>query len=163
MISVAINYNPRLSAEEQRLLALPNRLRNLRAFMINDVAPRANAMLRKHWESKGAAFGHRWAPWAPSTRRARLRKGNAWKGLLRDTDHLYTTLLQRRVTDDRLKVIKGGLRLQLNTKVPYAIYHQVGTRFMPERQIIPSPLPPSFTRGVRGDLHTFLLTGRTRA
>lgn len=160
MIRVEVNYKPRLTKGEQALLQLPNRLRNLRKLMVEGVAPAANRMLRRHWDSKGAAFGHAWAAWAPSTLAARIRKGNAGMGLLRDTDHLFRVLFRGRSTDDRLRVVAGGLRLQLNTGVPYGIYHQVGTSHMPERQIIPDPLPRSFVREVRGIVRDYLLTGK---
>lgn len=160
MIRIEVNYNPRLTRGEQQLLELPNRLRNLRRVMTDVVAPEANRMLKKHWDTKGAAFGHRWAPWAPSTLAARIRKGNASMGILRDTDHLFRTLFRARSTDDRLKVVRGGLRLQLNIGVPYGIFHQVGTSNMPERQVIPDPLPRSFVRTVRALIKDFILTGR---
>ncbi len=160
MITVAVDYSPRLSRGEQNLLALPNRLANLRPVMIGAIAPAANRMLIRHWESKGAAFGHSWAPWAESTLRKRLAKGNAEKGILRDTDHLFKTIIRARSGDDRLKVIKGGLRLQLNTREFKAVYHQVGTQYMPERQVIPDPLPQSFTNEVRTILRKFILSGR---
>lgn len=156
---VAINYNPRLTPDEQALIALPDRMKNLRPLMQNVIAPLTNEMLKQHWDSKGAAFGHQWAPWAPSTKAARIRKGNASKGLMRDTDHLFNTIFAARATDDRLKIIAGGLRLQLNTRVPYAIYHQVGTSNMPERQVIPDPLPPTFLRKVRAAIREYLVTG----
>jgi hypothetical protein len=159
-IRVEVNYSPRLSPAEQLLLSLPNRMRNLRPFMIGSLAPAANRMLKRHWDTKGAAFGHAWAPWAPSTLAARIRKGNAAKGILRDTDHLYKTLFRARATDNRLRVIRNGLRLQLNVGVPFAIFHQLGTSFMPERQVIPDPLPNSFIRQARHLLKQFLLTGR---
>jgi hypothetical protein len=57
-------------------------------------------------------------------------------------------------------MIQGGLRLQLNVAVSYAVYHQVGTQFMPERQVIPDPLPPSFRTEVRKIIKDFALTGR---
>jgi hypothetical protein len=136
-IRVEVNYSPRLSPAEQLLLSLPNRMRNLRPFMIGSLAP-----------------------WAPSTLAARIRKGNAAKGILRDTDHLYKTLFRARATDNRLRVIRNGLRLQLNVGVPFAIFHQLGTSFMPERQVIPDPLPNSFIRQARHLLKQFLLTGR---
>ncbi len=160
MITVAVNYNPRLTRGEQNLLAIPNRLANLRPVMVGAIAPAANRMLARHWESKGAAFGHKWATWAPSTLRKRLAKGNAEKGILRDTDHLYKTIIRVRSGDDRLRVIQGGLRLQLNTREAKAVYHQVGTQFMPERQVIPDPLPKSFRSEVRALLRKFILSGR---
>lgn len=159
LIRVEVQYRPRLSEAERILLSIPKVLKNLRPLMQRVIAPRVNVMLRRHWETKGAAYGHPWAPWARSTLLDRLRKGNASKGLMRDTDHLFETLLRDRPTDDRLRVIQGGLRLALNTRVPYAVFHQVGTRFMPERQVIPYPLPPVFLRGVREAIRFYLISG----
>jgi hypothetical protein len=164
MIEVSVKYSPKLSKGEQQLLLLPNRLANLRSVMIGAVAPAANRMLKRHWDSKGAAFGHEWAEWAESTLRKRIKKGNVAKGILRDTDHLFKVLFRARSGDDRLKVIRGGLRLSLNIRERKALYHQVGTQFMPERQVIPDPLPVSFGREVRAIVRDFVLSGRvTRA
>lgn len=160
MIGVEVKYTPRLSRGEQNLLQLPNRLRNLRPLMQGAVAPAANRMLLRHWNSKGAAFGHRWAAWAASTLRKRLAKGNASKGILLDTEHLFKTLFRARSTDDRLKVVAGGLRLALNVRVPYSDKHQVGTLYMPARQVIPDPLPLKFRSEVRDIVRQFILTGR---
>lgn len=160
MIKVSVQYSPRLSAAEKTLAALPNRLRNLRPVMQRGIAPAFNRMEERHFKSKGAAFGRRWAPWAASTLAARIKKGNASKGIMRDTDHLYRTLLRGREADSRLRLISGGLRLDFNIGVPYAIYHQVGTSRMPERQIIPDPLPRSFMQECRAILREFVLTGR---
>lgn len=160
MIYVAVDYSPRLSRGEQNLLQLPNRLAQLRPLMRRGVAPRVNRMLLRHWESKGAAFGHRWAPWAASTLRKRRRKGNEGKGILRDTDHLFKAVFRERTTDNRLRAIKGGLKLSLDIRVPRALYHQVGTMHMPERQVIPDPLPRPFKTEIRGVVRLYILTGR---
>lgn len=148
-LRVNVEYEPTLTKAEQIVLKLPNKLANLRPFMINNVAPAVNRMLLRHWESNGAAFGRRWAPWKPATRAKRIAKGNEGKGLLRDTDHLFKTLFRSRPTDSRLRKIKDGLRLSLNLGVRYAIFHQEGTEFMAERQVIPDPLPRVFMKEVR--------------
>jgi hypothetical protein len=160
VIRVAVNYSPRLSRAEQQLLLLPKRLVNLRPLMRRGILPLYNRMLKRHWDSKGAAFGHQWAPWAASTLAARTRKGNVAMGLLRDTDHLFRTIFKERMSDDRLKVVEGKVRFQGNIAVPYAIYHQVGTQFMPERQVIPDPLPRSFRESVRNVIRTYAASGR---
>jgi hypothetical protein len=159
MMNVEVSYTPRLSPVEQHLLKLPNRLRNLRPLMQRGIAPAFNAMLKRHWDSKGAAFGRRWAPWAESTRAARIAKGNAAKGLLRDTDHLFKVLFRERATDNRLRVVAGGVEFRPNVNVPYALFHQVGTSRMPERQVIPDPLPRSFKQECRAIVREFILTG----
>jgi hypothetical protein len=162
VIRVEVNYNPRLSSGEKMLLALPNRMRNLRPLMQRGIAPAFNRMEKRHWDTSGAAFGHPWAPLAESTIRAKARKGTLGLGILHDTNHLFRTVFQARETDSRLRAIGAGLRFQANVAVPYAIYHQVGTSHMPERQVIPDPLPDSFKREVRGIIRQFILTGKVQ-
>lgn len=157
MISVEIRgYSPRLTPVERKILALPNKLRDIKFIMRTQIAPAMNAMLLRHWESKGAAFGHPWAPWSPRTLAARLRKGNEAKGILRDTDRLFNAIFRDRPADSRLQAVAGGLVLSYNTRIPYAVFHQVGTRFMPERQVFPVPMPDSFKRQVRAILRQWL-------
>jgi len=155
-IRVEVTFEPTLTKAEQRILKIPNKIANLRQFMIEDVAPAADRMLLRHWQSKGSAFGHKWAPWAASTLARRLKQGNADKGLLRDTDHLFETVFRQRTRDNRLRKIPNGLRLSLNVGVPYAIFHQVGTSLMPERQVIPDPLPGVFVTEVRKLFRAYL-------
>lgn len=162
MIYVSVDYNVQLSRGEQSLMELPNRLANLRPVMLGAIAPRVQAMLKKHWESKGAAFGHKWAPWSESTARKRAKKGNVASGILVDTGHLFKVLVRDRITDNRLRSVPGGLKLALDTRVPRAVFHQVGTQFMPERQVIPDPLPVSFRREVKDVLRAYVLTGRVQ-
>lgn len=160
---VELNYSPRLTPAEQKLLALPSRLKNLRPLMQRGIAPAANRMQKQWWDSKGTAFGRAgWAPLAASTIKAKKRKGTFDKGILRDTDHLFKAIFRERVSDSRLRVVAGGLRLSLNTGIPYAIYHQVGTQFMPERQVIPYPFPRPFIREVREIVRDYLATGVVR-
>lgn len=143
-------------------MELPNRLADLRPLMKKVVAPEAETMLLRHWNSQGRAFGHPWAPWSEYTLARRTKKGNAAKGILRDTDHLFKTLFRARSADSRLQVVPGGIRLSLNTGVHYAIFHQVGTEYMPDRQVIPDPIPPSFVRRFRAIVKEFILTGRVQ-
>lgn len=154
MIRVEVEYNPRLTGAEKLLLALGDRLKDLRPLMREEIAPAANRMLERWWSSNG---NDTWAPLEPATVRKKIRKGTFSKGTLHDTDHLFKTLFRDRDTDSRLRVIAGGLRLSLNIGVPYAIFHQVGTSYMAERQVIPDPLPASFIKEARGLIRQFLL------
>lgn len=160
MLRVEVSYNPRLTPAEKELLALPNRLRGLRPLMQRAIAPAANRMLARHWDSKGAAFGHKWPPWALSTLLSRFRKGNAGQGLMIDSGHLKEILFRSRDTDNRLRAIPNGVRLGLNVAVRYARFHQRGTKHMPVRQVIPDPLPRSFQAEVKSLVRGFILSGR---
>jgi hypothetical protein len=157
LLRTTVDFFPRLSAGEKRIAQMLDNVRDLRPLMIRQIAPLTLAMLKRHWDSKGAAFGHKWAPWAKSTAAARERKGNVALGLLRDTDHLYEAIFRTRSTDSRLKNIAGGLRFQLNTQIPYGIFHQLGTKRMPARQIFPQPMPLSFRQDIRGVVRAYIL------
>lgn len=161
MIRVEVEYTPRLTRGEQALLQLPNRLRNLPVVMKNQVAPATERMLKRHWTSKGAAFGHQWAPWAPETLRKRLRKGNTAKGILRDTDHLFKAAFRGVKAKGLVSVQGKNVLFKYSISDPKAIYHQVGTQYMPERLVVPYPLPDGFKKEVRTIIRDFIRGGRT--
>lgn len=163
IIKVSVEYNPRLTKAETALLQLPNRLRNLRPLMQQGIAPAFNVMERKHWDTRGAAFGHGWAPLAPSTIATKMSKGTLSKGILHDSDNLFRTIFKARAGDDRLKVIRGGLRFEANVGTRYALFHQLGTQFMPDRQVIPDPLPLTFRRTVLNIVREYVRSGKVNA
>jgi len=165
-LQLDVRYTPRLTKGEQQLLSFRDRLKNLAPLMTQAIAPDAVDMLSRHWESKGQAFGHPWAPWKPATLRARLRKGNAGKGLLDDSGALKADLFASIQSANRLQAINGGLRLSLAPDDPTQRlkfgFLLRGTKFMVARQPVPSPLPRSFRDRVRALTRDYLLTGRVR-
>lgn len=70
--------------------------------------------------------GREWAPWQPSTRAERERKGNAGLGLLWDEG----TLLQS------INVQVNAQSMAVGTNSPYAPYLQDGTKKMPARPFL---------------------------
>lgn len=166
MLSPDVRYSPRFTAGERQLLSFRDRLRDFRRLMTESIAPEAETMIRRHKESGGRAFGHPWAPWAASTRMARLRKGNAARGVLDDSGKLYRSLFAALRSGRRLQIINGGVRLLLAPddarERQKMFWHQRGTRFMPARQVVPEPLPRAFRATVRALARDFLLTGRVR-
>lgn len=161
MIRVSFDYKPRLTRGEKALLQLPNRLKNLPVVMKSSVAPATERMLRRHWNSRGAAFGHTWAPWADATLRKRMAKGNVSKGILRDEDNLFKAVFRAARSKNLVQVSRGDVLWKYTVGSSIAIYHQVGTQFMPERQVVPYPLPEGFRKEVRGIIRDFILTGKT--
>lgn len=159
LIRVDVDYKPKLTKGELLLLAMPSRLRNLRPLMIRGIAPEFVKMITRHFQTAGRAFGHPWAPLMPATIRKKRKKGTLSRGILRDTGNLFDRLVAMRQADNRLRPIPGGLLFQANTSVKYAIFHQVGTQFMADRQVIPDPLPPSFISRIRAIIHDYILTG----
>ncbi len=169
MLTPGITYTPRVSPARQSLRELPERLRDPKPLMEQSIAPAAVEMLRRHWDSRGAAFGHAWAPLAPSTLAARIRKGTAGKGPLRDTDNLYLALFRSVSSNRTLQRVANGYRLSLGLDQTTraidrlkAVWHQAGTATMPARQVIPSPLPRSFRDLVRSLVRDWVVTGRLR-
>ena len=70
--------------------------------------------------------GKPWEPWALSTANARLKKGNADRGLLYDTGTLLHSI--------RMQV--GVSDVVIGTEVPYSKYLQDGTNRMPPRPFV---------------------------
>jgi hypothetical protein len=157
-VVVEVRTSRRLTRAEQKLIELPNRLGRLRQFTQKTLAPEAQKMVLKHWRTKGSAYGHKWAPWAEETLRKRLLKGNVDKGILRDSDTLFNSLTKPQAI--KLEYLPNGVRLSLNTGVPYSIFHQMGTRYMPARLVLPMPLPPTFVRTIRKLTVSFIKTGQ---
>jgi hypothetical protein len=160
-----IRYTPRLTDAERNLLALPGRLKHLDAFARLVVVPAFVRMLERHWETKGWAFGQPWADWAPSTLMQRIKKGNAALGILFDTGHLFRAIFRAVFKMNAVERTPTGVRVAFNlgdVDDPTVRFHFFGTRFMPARKPVPSPLPRSFRDEVRGLFRDFILTGRTR-
>lgn len=68
-----------------------------------------------------------WAPWAPSTAKARQRKGNAALGLLNDSGALLQSITHKLTSNNKL---------QVGTALHYAAYLNDGTPKMPARPFI---------------------------
>lgn len=70
--------------------------------------------------------GKPWAPWATSTAKGRIKKGNAALGLLFDSGNLYDSFF--------LKTTNDGF--QISSLESYAGYLHNGTSKMPPRRIV---------------------------
>lgn len=80
--------------------------------------------------------GHgQWATLADSTLAEKQRLGFPEQILVRTGD------LKDSLTDPGRAASKQPFSMTWGTDVPYAIYHQLGTEKMPERQVIPDPFP----------------------
>ena len=77
-------------------------------------------------KGKTDAEGNAWAPWAPSTAKARQKKGNAALGLLFDSGALYKSITVNK-TETGFEVVSSS---------PYLKYLQFGTAHMPARPVM---------------------------
>lgn len=164
MFRVHITYNPRLTGAEREMLARASRLGRLREVMQGPVREAINAVIRRQFETEGAAYGSKWKALAKSTRLAKLRAGVLDRGILVFSGAMKKGLLRFRPNDSRLRESANALELDVNFGVfPYS-FHHLGTKHgLPKRQAFPMPAPLSFRRAVRGYFRSFLLTGRVPA
>ena len=85
------------------------------------------------FESGGAAIEETWAPLAPSTLKRKPKVCGTIRKLI-CTGRLWNSL---RVSSDGFHISrKEKLLFEFGTSVPYAIYHQAGTRKMPRRKFL---------------------------
>lgn len=73
-----------------------------------------------------------WAPWAPSTAKARERKGNAALGLLFDSGNLLRSI----TAEVKNHGSKGGVSVYIGSNVKYAGWLNDGTEKMPARPFL---------------------------
>lgn len=100
-----------------------------------DVSPAWDALLTwfaeqnfEQWLSRGGRYRTTWAPLAPSTKAEKFRKGLPLHPLIR-TGKLVNSLAHRPLKIEHMT----GSEVTAGTDVPYAHFHQTGTRYMPRR------------------------------
>jgi phage gpG-like protein len=87
-------------------------------------------MIAEQFASQGGAEGTPWAPLAPST----LRRRRASPSILYATGALLRSLTEPGAAGHVAELEDQSLTL--GTRLPYALYHQTGTRRLPARPII---------------------------
>lgn len=123
------------SGPQRRLRGMTRRMRNFKpvfrwAFKELQLAHRLN------FQSKGAVGGQVWAPLDPEYAAWKLENYGANGILVRTGD------LQRSLTFDNARGAVREIRrtkARFGTSIPYARFHQTGTRNMPERPPIVNP------------------------
>lgn len=118
-----------------------------------DIFERAN---RLNFLTKGTFSGSPWPPLSPEY--------GAWKILNRGPRPLMvdTAKLKRSLTSLRGSPSEIGLQsATFGTSVPYARYHQTGTRKMPSRTIV--FVPPLFAQRLAQEVVSHIIYGRLGA
>ncbi len=114
-----------------------------------------------HFSTEGDIFGDPWPPLAPSTLEAKERLGFGNRPILVRTGALRSSL-----TSSRGESIVRATRFALlfGTSIDYAVFHQQpdgpGAGIIPERQVIPDPLPAEVLDELRDNLRNWLIEGR---
>ena len=108
-------------------LDLPLKL-NFNTQVYNLIGTAVYSHTKENFVNEKDVNGKKFAPLKPSTIRQKQRQGKVPYKILRDTGQLLNSL--------NYKTIPNGVVIGYD--VPYAVYHQFGTRKMAQRKILPT-------------------------
>lgn len=142
---------------------MAGRFEDYRPVLGGSVLATLREMEKLQFATEGSVFGDAWPGLAPSTIRQRERAGYGGANpIMIRTSRLLQSLSQRSTVDSIVKVDRFSMLF--GTKVPYADFHQQttgpGTGHIPERQIIPDPLPNEVLSQIRENVRNYLIEGR---
>ena len=95
---------------------------------LNEAALFLERETKQNFQKQQDPDGNPWKPLAESTLRAKLRR-RAPKAILRDTSTLVSGIAARPASDNQVSV-------ETTAGAEYGIWHQLGTRRMPQRRYI---------------------------
>lgn len=139
-----------LAGLARRLDALSGGVKGTREIQ-NKIGDYMKREFAAQFASNGSRFGTPWAPLRPYTRWWKRTHGYPANTLIR-TGRLFRSLTQHRQPRKRM-----GSMAVYGTKVPYARFHQHGTRYMVSRKII--NMTPELSREI-ADVVRDYYTGR---
>jgi phage gpG-like protein len=153
------------SEAQVKFALLAGRFEDYRPVLGGPILGTLREMVKIQFATEGDAFGSGWPELAPSTIRDREGKGygGAHPIMIRE-GRLLKSLTVRGAegsiyTTDRFSLLFG-------TRVAYADFHQQttgpGKGIIPERQLIPDPLPPVVLEDIRQSIRDYLIEGRIR-
>jgi len=124
-------FDFRLDAEA--LVSLSERevqaLADLTPFWESEADPLVRGWFRQMFETEGAAGGERWAPLSPATQKLKEADGRGGMPLLRWTDTMYRSLVNRADPNQRKAVSPTAFFLGTGAThdgFPYPLMHQRG-------------------------------------
>jgi phage gpG-like protein len=127
MISFTYAVNP--ESVERMLAAFQDALAD-NTPALAQIADDFREMMARQFASQGSAEGTPWAPLAPST----LRRRRASPSILYATGALLRSLTEPGAAG-HVEALEDQ-SLTLGSGLPYALYHQTGTRRLPARPLI---------------------------
>lgn len=156
-----------LNATEQQVkfALLAGRFEDYSPVLRGSVVQTLREMEALHFDTEAEVFEKPWAPLTPETIRDRARRGFPAGPIMVRTQRLRKSLARKTKTADSvIKISKFGILF--GTSVEYAVYHQQpegpGKGIIPERQLIPDPLPTPVLQELRENIRDYLIEGRTR-
>lgn len=136
MIDPGVRISVSAFATKEMLRRVQKAAKDLTPVLEGPITNDVHRMFAMIWQTRGAYIGRTWAPLAPSTLRAKARVNRSAMGPLRKYNLLWASLTKRSNP--------GGFRLvtphslTIGTGVFYGAFHQLGTKHMPARPIVPS-------------------------
>jgi phage gpG-like protein len=100
--------------------------KEIQALEIQRISEELRRRIREQFETEGAAYGDHWLE------RKRETRGSQGKPILFRTGRLKQSFLEGPEHIEE----SDGQTLTFGSRVPYAIFHQLGTRKMPARPIL---------------------------
>ncbi len=107
---------------ERFLESLPAKLQEATELTLQKSALEIEQRLKQQFKSAGGAYGEGWQPVKQKYLQWKRRKGYSEKTL-----HKTTTLSQS------FSSVVMPFEARIGTEIPYAIFHEIGTRKMPAR------------------------------
>jgi len=107
---------------ERFLESLPAKLQEATELTLQKSALEIEQRLKKQFQSEGEAYGEEWQPVKQKYLQWKRRQGYSEKTL-----HKTTTLSQS------FSSVVMPFEARIGTEIPYAIFHEIGTRNMPAR------------------------------
>jgi HK97 gp10 family phage protein len=107
---------------ERFLEGLPAKLQEATEITLQKSALEIKARIKQQFQSEGEAYGEEWQPVKESYLSWKKRRGYSEKTL-----HRTTTLSQS------FSSVVMPFEARIGTEIPYAIFHELGTRKMPAR------------------------------
>ncbi len=102
---------------------LENRISNLKP-VLSDIAEHLLASFQMNWKDETDPYGMKWKPLKASTKKR--RRGETFK-ILRDTGRMQNSFTYS-VSNNEIAI---------GSNVVYAQFHQLGTKHMPKRALLP--------------------------
>ena len=162
LIALAVKLDA--TEAQVRFALLAKRFEDYTPVLKSNVLTTLRKMEALQFDTEGAIFGHDWPALSPNTIRDRAQKGFPSGPIMVRTTRLRKSLTQR--SGDAIVQVEK-FALVFGTHVPYADFHQhtkgPGKGIVPERQLIPNPLPEAVIQEVFQNIRDYLIEGRIRS
>jgi hypothetical protein len=180
---MAVRIEVQVGEAIAELRAALDRVTDLSPVMGGPINASVDSVLKRQFQSEGAAYSGKWAPLKPVTLQLRKRRGHGRGGIGRDTNRMWSSLTKLGLGPEAVKVVTKD-SLTRGTTVPYARWFHGGylsktfvvadrnnnpvplrrkiPKRVPARPIIPDPWPREVTGAWEKFIARYIEAGRAR-